>query len=51
MYLVGMLLSSPKLKAKIGNRMNEEMIMPYKKVLEQAKKYRDTAQGDHLEQI
>ncbi len=51
MYLVGMLLSSPKLKAKIGNRMNEGMIMPYKKVLEQAKKYRDTVQGDHLEQM
>ena len=33
MYLVGILLSSPKLKAKIGNKMNEGMIAPYKKVL------------------
>ena len=32
-YLVGILLSSPKLKAKIGNKMNEGMIAPYKKVL------------------
>lgn len=37
MYAVGALLSSPKLKAKIGNKMNEGMIAPYKKVLEQAK--------------
>lgn len=35
MYLVGALISSPKLKAKIGNKMNEGMIAPYKKVLEQ----------------
>lgn len=33
MYLVGALISSPKLKAKIGNNMNEGMIAPYKKVL------------------
>lgn len=33
MYLVGALISSPKLKAKIGNKMNEGMIAPYKKVL------------------
>ena len=38
MYLVGGLLSSPKLKAKIGNKMNEGMLAPYVKVLEQAKK-------------
>ena len=38
MYLVGMLLSSPKIKAKIGNKMNEGMLAPYKKVLEQVKK-------------
>ncbi len=35
MYLVGTLISSPKLKAKIGNKMNEGMIAPYKKILEQ----------------
>ena len=34
MYLVGALLSSPKLKAKMGNAMNEGMLAPYKKVLE-----------------
>ena len=33
MYLVGSLLSSPKLKAKMGNKMNEGMLMPYRKVL------------------
>lgn len=36
MYLVGALLSSPKLKAKMGNQMNEGMIAPYRKVIEQA---------------
>ena len=35
MYLVGMLLASPKIKAKIGNAMNEGMIAPYKKILDQ----------------
>lgn len=35
MYLVGALLSSPKLKAKLGNKMNEGMLMPYKKLFEQ----------------
>ena len=34
MYLVGALISSPKIKAKMGNKMNEGMIAPYKKVLE-----------------
>lgn len=34
MYLVGMLISNPKLKAKAGNMMNEGMIAPYRKVLE-----------------
>jgi multimeric flavodoxin WrbA len=34
MYLVGALISSPKLRAKIGNRMNEGMISPYRKVLD-----------------
>lgn len=35
MYLVGALMSSPRLKAKIGNKINAGMIAPYKKVLEQ----------------
>ena len=34
MYLVGALISNPKIKAKMGNAMNEGMLMPYKKVLE-----------------
>ena len=33
MYLVGAMISSPKIKAKIGNKMTEGMLMPYKKVL------------------
>ncbi len=37
MYLVGALISNPKLKAKMGNAMNEGMIAPYKKILEQKK--------------
>ncbi len=36
MYLVGALLSSPKIKAKMGNKMNEGMLAPYRKVLEKA---------------
>ncbi len=38
MYLVGGMLANPKLKAKMGNRMNEGMIAPYKKVLDGARK-------------
>ena len=34
MYLVGALLSSPKIKSKMGNKMNEGMIAPYRKILE-----------------
>jgi len=33
MYLVGALISSPKIKAKMGNAMNEGMLAPYKKLL------------------
>ena len=33
MYLVGSLMKNQKLKAKMGNKMNEGMIAPYKKVL------------------
>ena len=36
MYLVGALLSSPNIKAKMGNKMNEGMIGPYRKVVEAA---------------
>jgi hypothetical protein len=38
MYLVGALISSPKLKGKMGNAMNEGMIAPYKKLLDQMDK-------------
>ncbi|MBQ2957850.1 MAG: NAD(P)H-dependent oxidoreductase [Clostridia bacterium] len=38
MYLVGAMISSPKIKAKMGNAMNEGMLMPYKKLLEKAAK-------------
>ena len=34
MYLVGALLASPKIKSKLGSKMTEGMLMPYKKVLE-----------------
>ena len=37
MYLVGALASSPKIKAKMGNMMNEGMLMPYKKILDNLK--------------
>jgi len=37
MYLVGGLIANPKIKAKMGNAMNEGMIAPYKKVLDQIK--------------
>lgn len=36
MYAVGALLSSPKVKAKMGNKMNDGMLAPYRKVLEKA---------------
>jgi len=36
MYLVGALLSNPKIKAKMGNQMNEGMIGPYRKVVQAA---------------
>ncbi len=34
MMLVGYLMNNPKLRAKMGNSMNEGMIAPYRKVLE-----------------
>lgn len=38
MYLVGAVMRSPKLKKKMGSKMNEGMLMPYRKVLEKADK-------------
>lgn len=38
MYLLGGALSSPKIKAKMGNKMNEGMLMPYKKVVDDLEK-------------
>lgn len=35
MKLVGALLANPKIKAKMGNRMNEGMLAPYEKLLAQ----------------
>ena len=35
MYLVGALISNPKVQSKMGSMMTEGMLMPYKKVLEQ----------------
>ena len=37
MYLVG-LMNSPKMRAKIGGKMTEGMLMPYKKVLDELDK-------------
>ena len=37
-YLLGMAMSNPKIKAKMGNKMNEGMLMPYNKLLEKMKK-------------
>ena len=38
MYLVGALLSNEKIKSKMGNKMNEGMLMPYKKILDNSDK-------------
>ncbi|MBQ4650473.1 MAG: NAD(P)H-dependent oxidoreductase [Firmicutes bacterium] len=38
MYLVGVMLANPKIKSKMGNKMNEGMLMPYKKAMEIAEK-------------
>ena len=38
MYLVGAMLGSDKIRAKMGNKMNEGMLMPYVKILNDAKK-------------
>ena len=38
MYLVGGLLANEKLKSKMGNMMNDGMLMPYNKLFEQMDK-------------
>ena len=38
MYLVGALMNSKKLKAKMGSAMTDGMLMPYQKVLDRVKK-------------
>ncbi len=38
MYLVGLLLSSEKIKKKMGNKMNEGMLAPYKKMFDKMEK-------------
>jgi len=38
MYLVGLLNSNPKLKAKMGSKMTEGMLMPYKKLFKELEK-------------
>lgn len=38
MYAIGSLMSSPKLMKKAGNMVNEGMLMPYKKVLDNLEK-------------
>ena len=42
MYAVGAMLSSKKLKSKMGSAMTDGMLMPYNKVLEKAKKDRES---------
>ena len=38
MYLVGGMLANKKIKSKMGGKMNEGMLMPYKKVLDELDK-------------
>ena len=38
MYLVGAMMTNPKIKSKMGNKMNEGMLMPYKSVMDKARK-------------
>lgn len=40
MYLVGGLLSTPAIRKKMGNRMTEGMLAPYRKVLKRAERKR-----------
>ena len=34
MYLVGAMMTNKKLRRKLGNKMTEGMLLPYKKILE-----------------
>jgi multimeric flavodoxin WrbA len=45
MYLVGAMMSNPKIKSKMGNKMNEGMLMPYKGVMEKARKEAEAKKG------
>ena len=38
MYAVGAMIGNPKIKAKMGNKMNEGMLIPYKKLLDKTEK-------------
>ena len=38
MHLVGAMFASEEIKKKMGNKMNEGMLMPYEKVLKSVKK-------------
>ena len=38
MYLVGAMIANPKLHSKMGDKMNEGMLMPYQKVLKELDK-------------
>ena len=38
MYLVGFLLSNEKIRKKMGNAMNDGMLMPYKEMFEKMDK-------------
>lgn len=38
MYLVGSMMTNKKIKSKMGNMMNEGMLMPYKKIMDKTKK-------------
>ena len=44
MYLVGMILSNEKILQKMGNKMNEGMIAPYKKLFEKMDKEKNARQ-------
>lgn len=45
MYLVGAMMSNPKIKSKMGNKMNEGMLMPYKGVMDKARKEAEAKKG------
>jgi hypothetical protein len=38
MSMLGMLIRNKKIKAKMGNKMNEGMLMPYNKLFEKMDK-------------